>query len=191
MRLPLLSLALGLALTACTGSGEKTDPRIVLDNPTEQALSFSIDDKSYTLAAGERQLIELADGKHSIKVGEVATEIDKAPEDGGSIINPSAATYVIWTELYTDKEPSPMMLSTMQREIELNGQTYAGPFETTSELYIKRNDGSSFGRWKWGLDEEMPESYYTESMGSNFQFKIAKIYRATDFVKAYNKLMAE
>lgn len=183
----LLAAASAALLWSCA-TGE--DQRIVLDNPTEEAITFSIDKDSYTLEAGTSRQIELADGTHTLTYNGNSTSFEKAKEDGGSIVNPTNATYIIWSELYTDKTPNKGYYRTFIKEIEIDGETYQGPFAKVGGIYIRRHDGSSFGVWKWGLDEEMPEDYYTDSMGENFQFKISKIYRVKDFKVAFEKALA-
>lgn len=188
LKTTVLSLFMAMLYVAC--SNEKVDPRIVLDNPTNEEITFIIDADSYTLKAGERQLINLTDGSHSLKVEGKEVSFQKTAEDGGSIINPTKSNYVLWTELYTDTEPNQSILRMMQQEITLDGESYTGPFAVVNDYYIKRGEGTST-LWKWGLDEELPDTYYTESMGSNFQFKLAKIFRASDFKVAIEKVMQE
>ena len=167
-----------LSLWSCDAPKDK---RVVLDNPTRDEITFKIDEQSYTIPAGGRQLIELPDGVHTLLYNGEQTSFEKDAEDGGSIINPTNATYILWGDIYTDKEINEAFYNMQIKQLELDGETYQGILEKLNGVYIRRSNGATQKVWEWGLDEEMPENYHISSMGENFQLKLYKIYRVDDF----------
>lgn len=178
--------ALALLLASC--GGNNNDKKVYADNPTNQTLNFTIDGVSYSIPPKEHLLIDLADGTHTMTVKDAQETItfEKMENDKGALLNPANAQYVVWKTPYTDKpiEENRAYLNSF-KDVVVNGTTYHGPF-TVIEGYYNGN-GNSF-TWKFGLDEDFPESYNIHDSGStSVNIMFGKLFRAEDFEAAYRE----
>ena len=75
-----------------------------IDNPTEEAITFKLDGKDYTLEPKTSQVIKLPKGEHTLEyLGETTKFTKKAPkflDTDYSVINPTKSLYVLYNEIY-------------------------------------------------------------------------------------------
>ena len=94
-----LSLGLASVLFSCS----KQNNAVVVDNPTDKAISFEVDGKPYKMEPNSTQEIELENGNHTLKTPEgKEINFEKSEWQSGSILNPTNSEYVLYTEAYTE-----------------------------------------------------------------------------------------
>lgn len=153
---------------------------VIIDNPTDQEISFEIDGKNYHLAADSSQKITLKNGEHSLKIdGEEYSfkkkgftfegGIDAVLDQGigaakYAILNPTQSLYVLSYEYYGDGEPE-----------------YPEDQDFDAVYFEVRAD--------YGLDESYPDTI-SLSKGTKGVFK-TKLFRGRDYLEEYDLLDAE
>lgn len=153
---------------------------VIIDNPTDQEISFEIDGKNYHLAADSSQKITLKNGEHSLKIdGEeysfkkegfaLKGGIDAVFDQGigaakYAILNPTQSLYVLSYEYYGDGEPE-----------------YPEDQDFDAVYFEVRAD--------YGLDESYPDTI-SLSKGTKGVFK-TKLFRGRDYLEEYDLLDAE
>lgn len=162
---------------------------VVVDNPTDQAITFVIDATTYTLDPKSNIELSLSIGAHTLtSPSGKRTTFTKQEYEEKSLLNPLEANYVIVTTAYTDSDKERnIFLEQMYRLIELNGRYYYGPLQVINAPYTART--ASGEPWQYGLDEDFEDRISVNAGGStSINIKKAKIYRAEDFESAYADL---
>ena len=177
-----LSLGLASVLFSCS----KQNNAVIVDNPTDKAISFEVDGKPYKMEPNSTQEIELENGNHTLKTPEgEEINFEKSEWQSGSILNPTNSEYVLYTEAYTEIPfEQNRMYKMMFKNVKIDGKTYYAPIEITGGYYIPHRDGAP---WKFGLDEDFTETIDIQNYkeGSTYNLMIAKIYRKKDFAKKH------
>lgn len=162
---------------------------VVVDNPSDQPITFMVDAETYTLDPKSHIEIPLAVGEHMLtSPSGQRTSFTRQEYEEKSLLNPLGATYVIVTTAYTDSDKEHnMFLEQMYRLIELNGRYYYGPLQVINAPYTARSESGI--PWQYGLDQEFEDRIAVNAGGStSINIMKAKIYRAEDFEKAYADL---
>ena len=150
---------------------------VIVDNPTDQEISFQIDGKTYHLSADSSQKITLKNGEHRLKIdGEEYSfkkkgftfegGIDAVLDQGigvakYAILNPTQSMYVLSYEYYGDGDP----------EYPEDQNFDAVYFEVIAD---------------YGLDESYPDTI-SLSKGTKGVFK-TKLFRAWEYLEEYDLL---
>ncbi len=157
---------------------------VYADNPTEQVITFKLDDKEITLAAHQTQKVILEPGKHKLQLADGKTiELEQREGTNRSILNPTGSPYFFWKTVYGS-----VSLPIEYKIINIGGKTYEGPFEVSNEYFITRIGNHP---WRFGLDEPIPETISVNNDRSNYTLIFNKAYRLPDFIKAYPMLSAQ
>lgn len=150
---------------------------VIVDNPTDQEISFQIDGKTYHLSANSSQKITLKNGEHRLKIdGEEYSfkkkgftfegGIDAVLDQGigatkYAILNPTQSMYVLSYEYYGDGDPE-----------------YPEDQDFDAIYFEVRAD--------YGLDESYPDTI-SLSKGTKGTFK-TKLFRAWEYLEEYDLL---
>ena len=150
---------------------------VIVDNPTDQEISFQIDGKTYHLPADSSQKITLKNGEHRLKIdGEEYSfkkkgftfegGIDAVLDQGigatkYAILNPTQSMYVLSYEYYGDGDPE-----------------YPEDQDFDAVYFEVRAD--------YGLDESYPDTI-SLSKGTKGTFK-TKLFRAWEYLEEYDLL---
>lgn len=181
-----ICLALLLSLWIVEGQRGRSVPNrrtaIVLDNPTKEAISCNVDGIDYTVVAKGRRYLQLSNGEHYMVYDGDTTTFVKEAKDGGSILNPTGSTYVIWGYQFG----GPMYVCILWELQKIEGEYYSGPYTPLTEPYIKRFNGKPEGKWYWGLDEAVPtdKSIRLPFMKGDKEYWVGKLFRYEDFRRA-------
>ncbi|MDO4881521.1 MAG: hypothetical protein Q3983_09590 [Capnocytophaga sp.] len=183
----LFALCLGLA--SC-GNDKQT---IILDNPTNVAITCAVDGKDYNLEANTFQELEMTEGSHTLKLSDgQEIKFDYTKEQSGSVLNPTNTEYVIVAENYSDIPfEKNHMYQRLFKEFSFDGEVYYGPFEKIGGYFIAANvkNGEPY---HYGLNEPFDENitlYNKDNSKTNITRK--KIYRPKDFKEEYKDLIVE
>ncbi len=150
----------------------------VIDNPTEEAITFKLDGKDYTLEPKTSQVIKLSKGEHSLEyLGETTKFTKKAPkflDTDYSVINPTKSLYVLYNEIYwenlTETEAHEKS-STYDCEDD-QGKPDKCPRKFLSDAFIQESVD-------YGLDEDTPENV---DVAKSTRYTIKKkLFRKDDF----------
>ncbi|WP_251423861.1 hypothetical protein [Veillonella agrestimuris] len=162
------------------------------DNPTDGAITFTLDGKSYTLAAHSMETLDLDPGEHVLVTpsGE-ERRFQVTDHDMKSILNPTESVYAIWYVQYGEGTVKNIRYGEVTTSI--GNDVYTGPMKTHSEVYIQRQGNYPF---RFGLDEAFPDVVYVNEddpneRGNPDALIFGKIYRAADFKAAYPALHKE
>lgn len=162
------------------------------DNPTDQAITFTLDGTAHTIDAHSMKTIELDPGQHILITpnGE-ERRFDVGSEDMKSILNPTESTYPIWYIQYGEGKVKNIQYGEVTTSI--GDDVYIGPMRTHSEVYIQRSGNYPF---RYGLDEQFPDVVYVNEIDPNEKgnpdaLVFGKIYRPADFKAAYSTLYKE
>jgi hypothetical protein len=176
----IMLLAACITLTACFGDKKE----FLIDNPTGQSLTISIDDQKITIPAKESQNIKLDAGQHTLTLEQGETVkfsvFDAWPGSGESgLINPTRTRYVYVVQKYLAQGVQPAGENSDVHTLTIDGQTITGPFDDLgSELFIDK-----FAKnWELNPTESFPQSM---SSTSNDNYK-TKIFRLQDFKHYYD-----
>ena len=170
----------------------KEQETIIMDNPTDKAITFKIDDKEYTLQPKEMKEEPLKNGQHTMTVPGKSEPIPFEQKETyrKSLVNPTGSQYIIWSDVYRNKPgsalPSPSVRTSL---VYIDGKEYEDLLQSVNDYFVPREKNQP---WRWGLDEEMPEEVTVSNYDkdSTYALKYGKIYRATDFVKDYESYQA-
>lgn len=186
MKKYLLLSILSLGLASCGKDKEE----VVVDNPTSADITFFIDGKEYQLKANSFEELKLNVGNHTLKIPqgeEVSFEYAKG--QGGSIINPTNTKYILVAENYSDIPiEQNHMYKLLFKDFAFDGDVYYGPFEAVEGYFIPHTEGKP---WRYGLNEEFPESITVTDNGSKMNLTYKKIFRPAEFKKEYQDLIVE
>ncbi|SQI41579.1 Uncharacterised protein [Leminorella richardii] len=170
--------AIGLA--GCFGGSKEFS----IDNPTDKPLSVSIDNKEYTVPAGEMQNVTLSAGPHSLTLSTGETVkfsvlCAYGNSERSGIINPTRTRYVYVVQKYLADGTQPFTENGEVHVLKINGEEFTGPFtDLGNELFID----SHIKNWSFGPTESLPETVYASSKDT---YK-TKLFRVNDFIHYYN-----
>lgn len=148
--------------------------KALIDNPTDQAITFTLNDKEYSLEPHTSKEISLKDGDHKLVIDDKEFEFtkwdqskDKSVIDGLlttaslAIVNPTLSDYVIAYQMYG------------------HGPDSAWPEDKliTGQVYFETNV-------TFDLDQEFPESF-SISRGRLYTV-INKLYRLSDYIAEFD-----
>ncbi len=176
IRILIASLIL-LLTVAC--SDKPVEIPFMLDNPTNQAVTVVIDDKSYTLEPNTEQALMLTQGEHKIKadaVGERRFIVYNSI--AGGLINPTLSNYILVKQIYaTENSTHAESLQRSQqysaKVITIDGVEIEGNFTLYNRLFITN-------QWDYGVHEDFPEeAVMSNSVNATFK---TKIYNEKDFI---------
>ncbi len=176
MKKTAVTLAMLSVLYACNVL-DKGGKKYFIDNPTNAPLKLVLDGQNIELSAHEYKQVDIKGGSHQLAVAGGAQRsftIDETQSQKGGMINPLAATYVIWTENYGEKNS----YNPLSHTIKWNGEDITGPFKVDSSVYIPNG-------WSFDVVTPFPKSVQVSNNASS-AWK-AKIFRAEDFTKEYNE----
>lgn len=186
MKKTYLLFILSLLVMVGCGSDKKEDLRPLIDNPTGEHITVSIDDVTYEIAPYESKRIELTDGVHELKVGDEVFSFEKRPYSG-LLINPTNAQYVLLRETYSDMpiEENRVYLSQF-KNLRIGDNEYYVPADLLQGVII--HSEGNLG-WNYHVDEEFPEEISTSTSGSVTSYNImkTKVYRVSDFEKEFSE----
>lgn len=147
---------------------------ILIDNPTDQAISFQLNGKEYNLEAKSNQKIKLADGEHKLVIdGEelsftkknlleqdnvVLNALSGTPH---GVLNPTRSDYVLAHQMYGNGPDS-----AWPEDIDYSGEVF---FQVYAD---------------YGLNESLPHTL-SMSRGTSYMIK-TKLFRIEDYLKEYN-----
>lgn len=191
----ILSFVLLISLTSC-----KQDLVVGIDNPTSQAIQFTIDDLTYKIAANKLGYYDIKSGEHTIIFGNDSfnIELDKSKL---YFLNPTRSNYIIEEMTYGERKLpigddlqdkmrrelnkrdhlDRMVIDTITIEIDNESSiTLVGFLRKTHDLLIERN-------WSYDVTQPFPEQIKirTTELGEivGVQEARIKIFRESDFVE--------
>lgn len=155
---------------------------VVVDNPSEQALTFTLDEKSYEIAGKDFQSVKIVKGEHYL----MAEQDGKIIFDGTvsitqkGIINLTQSKYILHQELYLKDQANYVTYAEEElnlKDIEIDNKMYQNVdfvvFE--DEVFVPM-------QWDYSFNEDLPAEITT----SNGDFEIvSKLYRQEDLEKAW------
>lgn len=150
---------------------------VIVDNPTDEEISFQIDGKTYHLSAETSEKITLKNGEHTLKIdgeeypfkkegfalkGGVNAVLDQGLGAAKyAILNPTQSVYVLSHEYYGDGDPE-----------------YPEDQDFDAVYFEVRAD--------YGLDESYPDTI-SLSKGTKGAFK-TKLFRGREYLEEYDLL---
>src|SRR5690606_22901020 len=93
----------------------------------------------------------------------------------GGLINPTLAEYVIANQIYVTSEDNLQNFGSLDKQIELGGVTFQGPYQSTHDLFIDK-------AWSFGVREPFPEVQTVAHVDASGGRINAKIFTAPDFI---------
>lgn len=159
----------------------KINGSTLIDNPTNEAISVSIDGKLYEVPANQLLKIELAEGEHKLTCARYNLKDEKLILDPTiyGVINPTKSKYVIYNIIYTEKD-----LKSKFQPYEVEGReiySLLGAPEVTTDLFIPDR---TLG--KGNIDDKEPSVESYNSINQDYSF-LTKIFRLNDFFEFYDK----
>jgi hypothetical protein len=171
-------MLLGLALFVL-GCG----PNVVLDNPRDEAVTFTFDkETSYKLGPGESGEIKLDPGDHHVKIvgrGDTLFGDTTFTMREGGVVHSGGSSYLIWRQLYGLQTDRATLLN--EAWVEIDSARAFGDFKVypPAGLFIEKS-------WDYGLAEKLPEAR-TLMVTSDFVVE-SKVFRTQDFIDAYRAI---
>lgn len=174
-----LFLLVAVFLFACN------EGNVDLDNAGNDTRLVQIDGVLFELEAKESKLIKLDRGLHSILIqdadGKTLQESNFQVDHGG-LINLSESEYLIWTDLYGNKE----LRKTKLKEdwVEIGGQEFYGDFFRLpkDQIYVEK-------RWDYGLTEEFPEDLLGWQPTREKYIIKSKLFRKEGLIEVYRSMV--
>lgn len=173
MNFAIYAVIIVLGLAGFAGYNMFQKGKAIIDNPTDQAITFTLDGKEYSLEPKTSKEIGLKDGAHKLSInGEELTftkgeeSKDQSVIDGLfttaalAIVNPTLSDYVLAYQMYG------------------NGPDSARPDDQpiTGKVYFEANV-------TFNLDQVFPDSY-SVARGRSYTV-INKLYRMADYITEY------
>lgn len=166
-------LGLALLIVGCA-------PNVVLDNPRDEAVTFTFDKTtSYKLGPHESGEIKLDAGEHHVRVvgrGDTLFGDTTFTMREGGIVHSGGSSYLIWRQLYGLQDNRATLLN--EDWVEIDSARAFGDFKVFGprELFLEKT-------WDYGLSEALPESK-TLMVTSDFAVE-SKVFRAKEFLATY------
>jgi len=163
-------LAIAFLITSCSGGATYS-----IDNPTDQAITVSIDGKD-PISVGAKELKKmdgtLSNGEHTMKLGD-GQEIKFNLDKDHVMLNPTGSTYIKVLQEYGVG----MQSSNNDTIINIDGNSYEGPFPLVSkEPFIYTGD------LNFQVDSPFKDEITTSKSGT---VVMKKLFRQNDFFKFY------
>ncbi len=199
------SILLGLIITGC-----KEQKIISIDNPTEQIISFEIDDLSLKLNPLSTITYELSSGTHKLRIS--SEELDfEIPKEGEYLLNPTKNYYFLEEIIYgrenwdysvesekinkARKKFNNILHEDIEDKMFLIDTISAENYKLIG-FYKKTNDVVIRDIWDYGINQKVPGKIKKAIGGENvidlpimgqlFIMKEkgkVKLYRSSDFIK--------
>lgn len=161
--------------------------KTTIDNPTDQAITFTLDGKEYTLQPNSSQNVKLARGEHTLVYSGETVKFEKgkgetATDDflGGkyALLNPTQSVYVYYKHIYT-KNMSESAANSIVATFDCpeGGEFKAGekcPFKFYNDAFIEVVAD-------YGITSDLPERA-SARRGATYVIK-SKLFRWADFKK--------
>lgn len=131
--------------------------KVIIDNPTDYAITVSIGDEKYEIAAASFVEIELSKKVVNIIAKDTANNElinEMIAITGDGVINPTKSTYIIWTDLYCKPEDYEAFKDKLdiKEVVIVNDKEYeAVDFEIKETVFIAKD-------WDLNLNESFPDS---------------------------------
>lgn len=134
------NLVIILCTVLCFTSCDRlTSKPFYLDNPTEKAISVTIDEIAYDLPPDHAEKIQLQIGSHQMTLPDGQTvKFCITDKSRGGVINPTRSIYIKHKMTYAVSDKSADMLDryNSDKEVTIDGIPYEGPINTISDLFI-------------------------------------------------------
>ncbi|MBB4036148.1 hypothetical protein GGR21_002049 [Dysgonomonas hofstadii] len=157
-------------MSSCSGGATYS-----IDNPTDQAISVSIDGKdAISIGAKEYKKMDgtLSKGEHTMKVGD-GQEVKFNLDQDHVMLNPTLSTYVRVLQEYGVG----MQSTANDTIINIDGQTYEGPFPLVSNEPVLYTGDLNFQ-----VDAPFKDEITTSKTGT---VTMKKLFRKDEFLKFY------
>jgi len=165
-------LSAAVALTGCAGPAQTFE----IDNPGATPLTLRIDGNELPIAAHASRPVKLKPGEHHLQTDQLGDVRFIVYASGkGGLINPTLAEYVIANEIYVTSEDKLQNFGSLDKQIELGGVTFQGPYQSTHDLFIDK-------AWSFGVREPFPEVQTVAHVDASGGRINAKIFTAPDFI---------
>ena len=162
--------AFAFLMASCSGGATYS-----IDNPTDQAITVSIDGKDpVSIGAKEFKKMDgtLSNGEHTMKIGD-GQEIKFTLDKDHVMLNPTRSTYIKVLQEYGVG----MQSSDNDTIINLDGQSYEGPFPlVSSEPFIYTGD------LNFQVDSPFKDEITSSKTGT---VVMKKLFRKDEFLKFY------
>lgn len=147
-------------------------------NPSENMISFSVDDKEYQVEPGKNGYITLSPGEHNLKdsAGNNALFMVYDNNNGG-ILNPDNFMYYTLSEVYAVKGKTDQF-KTVDYPLIINGYEFELPVRSTNATLI---DGNTF-QCTYPLGEPFPNEIRTRNKNNDGGIK-NKCFDKPEFIK--------
>ena len=178
MKKILLALMLTILFVACGGSGKST---FILDNPSDEKITVTIDGKEHSLDAKTHEKVELTVGEHTVENDKYKVIFTVYSDSKGGIINPTGYPYIKERRVYSVKETT-QSGTAMDEDFIIDDYIFTGPFSVTYDFIIDRSYGQGArgkGDWDYDLFEPFPE---TISMDRDVNI-YSKMYNKNEFLE--------
>lgn len=159
----------------------KLNGSTLIDNPTAQDLSLSIDGQAYEVPANSHIKVDLALGQHKIdcKAYHIKNEDLNIDPVVYGVVNPTKSKYVIYNIIYTEKD-----LKDQFKPYQIEGReiySLLGKPEVSTDLFIPdRTMG------KGNIDDKEPAFENYSRINQDYAY-LTKIFRLKDFFEFYDK----
>lgn len=189
-------LTVSLILSSLFSCSKPSRGTYLIDNPTNENITVSVDDAEYVVPANSGLDVEIEYGRHILKYnGQSITIFVKNSADKRVIVNPTLSNYVIYSQLYvTDDASEEEFNSFYESFIKINGDSIDlkigddttrlfAPIKVYNDLFIEATENG----WDYAINEELPDaaSIFTDT-GKHFQTSKKKIFREKDFWDFFN-----
>jgi len=159
----------------------KINGSTLIDNPTNQNLSLTIDGESYEVPANSFLKVDLAMGIHKLDCKAYnlkAADLNISPVEYG-VINPTKSKYVIYTIIYTEKD-----LTSKFKPYQVEGREIYSLFDepkVTTDLFI-----ADLTMGKGNIDVKEPSLERYNKINQDYSH-LTKIFRLNEFFEFYDK----
>jgi len=159
----------------------KLNGATLIDNPTGNTITVTIDSEDYTVPANAYIKVDLEEGKHSISCKNYnisKQDLILEPTIYG-VINPTKSKYVIYNIIYTNKD-----LKNQYKPYQVEGKeiySLLGAPTVTTDLFVPDR---TLG--KGNIDNTEPSSETYNKMNQDYAY-LTKIFRLKDFFDFYDK----
>lgn len=172
-------LTVSLILSSLFSCSKPSKGTYLIDNPTNENITVSVDDAEYVVPANSGLDVEIEYGRHILKYnGQSITIFVKNSADKRVIVNPTLSNYVIYSQLYvTDDASEEEFNSFYESFIKINGDSIDlkigddttrlfAPIKVYNDLFIEATENG----WDYAINEELPDaaSIFTDT-GKHFQ----------------------
>lgn len=157
-----------LLLTACDSlDPDSTKNEFWYSNPTQQTLTFKVDDKDYALEPGKAAMLKLSPGMHKLQNAKGQQQDFMVYENNsGGIINPDSHIYYMLAEVYAVEGKSDRFKPALY-DITINGYQFEMPLRSTNAVLIDHN----LFNCSYPVGEAFPDEITTSNRQSNGNIK--------------------